>query len=213
MRRALQWGLVCALLGALAQGCAQRAQEPQQPQLLTGEAIAAITARAQLPTAGAQQPDVTIVEYMDYNCPYCRMTAPELGKLLKADPGVQIMFKEWPILGDGSVYAARSAVAANWQGKYLIAHDALIGATRDLDQNADVDAVLSAAGLDLTRLAADRSSHAAEIDALLARSVQETHSNGIQGTPAFLVGRQLISTSLSLSDLQRLVAEARADKR
>jgi protein-disulfide isomerase len=213
MRRALQRGLVCALLGALASGCAQRTQQSQQPQLLAVPAVTAITAHPQLPAAGAQQPDVVIVEYMDYNCPYCRMTAPELHKLLKADPGVQIIFKEWPILGDGSVYAARSAVAASWQGKYLVAHDALIGATRDLDQTADVDAVLSAAGLDLTRLAADRSSHAAEIDALFARSVQETHRNGIQGTPGFLVGRQLITTSLSLPDLQRLVAEARADRR
>jgi protein-disulfide isomerase len=78
--------------------------------------------------------------------------APDLDKLLHADPRVQILFKEWPILGDTSGYAARSALAANWQGKCLIAHNALIGATRDLDRNSDVDAVLRAAGLDLTQL-------------------------------------------------------------
>ncbi len=172
--------------------------------------VAAITAQPLVPGAGAQHPDVVIVEYLDYNCPYCRKTAPELQRLLHADPGVRIHYKEWPIFGGASVYAARSALAAHWQGKFLVAHDALIGARRDLDQDSDVDAVLRAAGLDLGRLAADRKAHATQIDALLERSVRETHALGLQGTPGILVGRQLVSSSLDLAQLKALVARSRA---
>ena len=195
MRRLLS--LLC-ILGALVGAAVLRAQD-----------VAAITAQPQVAAAGAQHPDVVIVEYLDYNCPYCRKTAPELHKLLAADPGVQILYKEWPIFGAGSIYAARSALAASWQGKFLIAHDALIGTTHDLDQESDVDAVLGRAGLDMQRLATDRKTHAAQIDALLARSVRETHALRVQGTPVFLVGRQLVNSSLTVAQLRALVAQAR----
>jgi protein-disulfide isomerase len=207
MRPAALWGLICAMAGALAPVYALQAQQ------LSAQVVAALTAHPPLPGAGASQPDVIIVEYLDYNCPYCRETAPELRQLLRADHGVQILFKEWPILGDGSIYAARSALAANWQGKFLVAHDALIGAKRDLDGPSAVDAILRAAGLDLVLLAADRRSHAAQIDALLARSTAESRALGLQGTPVFLVGRQLVVSSMTLSQLQNLVAKARANKR
>jgi protein-disulfide isomerase len=204
MRRLLALlGAVAALLGPVQALAAQR---------VAPQALDAVMAPSLLPAAGAPHPDVVIVEYFDYNCPYCREMAPELDKLLHADPRVQIVFKEWPILGDTSVYAARAALAANWQGKYLIAHNALIGASRDLDRNSDVDAVLRTAGLDLGRLAADRRVHANEIDALLARSVRETHVLGLQGTPGLLVGRQLVSSSLSLAQLQGLVARSRSGR-
>jgi protein-disulfide isomerase len=209
----LRPGLICLLAAALLQGCAPRTQPSQEPAPVSSQLVAAITAQTQLMSAGARQPDVQIVEYMDYNCPYCRAMAPDLNRLLRADPHLQIVYKEWPILGDTSIYAARSALAASWQGKYLTAHDALIGTTRDLDQSADVDAVLGAAGLDVTRLAADRDRHASEINALLARSEQETQTAGIRGTPALLVGRQLVTRSLSLPELQSLVAGARAGPR
>jgi protein-disulfide isomerase len=213
MRYAVPRGLICLLAAALLQGCAPRTQQSQEPAPVSSQVVAAITSDTQMMSAGARQPDVQIIEYMDYNCPYCRAMVPDLRRLLQADPRLQIVYKEWPILGDTSIYAARSALAASWQGKYLTAHDALIGSTRDLDQTSDVDTVLGAAGLDLTRLAADRDRHASEINALLARSEQETQTAGIKGTPALLVGRQLVTRSLSLPELQSLVAEARADPR
>jgi protein-disulfide isomerase len=213
MRHAVSRGLICLLAAALLQGCAPRAQQSQEPAPVSSQVVAAISADTQLLSAGARQPDVQIVEYMDYNCPYCRAMVPDLHRLLQADSHLQIIYKEWPILGDTSVYAARSALAASWQGKYLTAHDALIGSTRDLDHTSDVDSVLGAAGVDLTRLAVDRDRHASEITALLARSEQETQAAGIKGTPALLVGRQLVTRTLSLSELQSLVTAARADHR
>jgi protein-disulfide isomerase len=199
-------GVVCAMPGILGLTSDLRAAA------LSPETVAAITAQTQVTAAGARQPDVVIVEFLDYNCPYCRKSAPELQKLLHADPRVQIIFKEWPIFGGASVYAARSALAANWQGKFLVAHDALIGAKQDLDQNADVDAVLRAAGLDLKRLDSDRKDHAAWIDALLRRNARETHALGVQGTPVFVIGRQLITSSLTFAQLQGLIARTRVDR-
>jgi protein-disulfide isomerase len=213
MRCVVPLRLIALLAAVLVQGCAPRTEQSQEPQRVSSQLLAAITAQTQMTVAGAQQPDVRIVEYMDYNCSYCRALAPDLHQLLRVDPHLQIVYKDWPILGDTSIYAARSALAASWQGKYLTAHDALIGSTRGLDQTADVDAVLGAAGLDLTRLAADRDRHAQEIDAVLTRSEQETHTAGIKGTPALVVGRQLIARSVSLPELQSLIAEARADQR
>jgi protein-disulfide isomerase len=201
---ALRVGALWALAGMLGLAADLPAQ------MLSPSAVAAITANPPVPGAGAAHPDVVVVEYLDYNCPYCRKSAPELQKLLRVDPGVQIRFNEWPIFGGASIYAARSALAANWQGKFLIAHNALIGSTRDLDQNSDVDAVLRGAGLDLKRLDADRKSHAAWIDAQLARSASETHALGLQGTPVFLIGRQLITSSLTLAQLRGLISQARA---
>ncbi|HTC50844.1 MAG TPA: DsbA family protein [Steroidobacteraceae bacterium] len=199
--------LLCVLTGLLG------GMPVLQAQMVPAQAVAAVTAPPLMPAAGAEHPDVVIVEYMDYNCPYCREMAPDLDKLLHSDPRVQILYKEWPILGDTSIYAARAALAASWQGKYLIAHNALIGASRGLERNSDVDAVLRAAGLDLRRLDADRKAHAGEIDALLARSERETHTLGLQGTPGLLVGRHLLSSAQSLPQLQRLVAQSRSSVR
>ena len=207
MRFAWLMGFVCALAGVLGPTSGLRAQT------LSAQAVGAITAQTQFPRAGAPHADVLIVEYLDYNCPYCRKSAPQLHQLLARDPGVQILYKEWPIFGDVSAYAARSALAANWQGKFLLAHDALIGATHDLDRNSDVDAVLRAAGLDMRRLDADRQTHAAQIDTVLARSARETHALGLQGTPVFLVGTHLITSSLNLGALLQLVARVRTESR
>ncbi len=180
-----------------------------EPRKATAEAVAALAQNPTVPAAGAKDADVTIVEFFDYNCPFCKKTAPELQKLLHTDPKVRILYKEWPIFGDVSEYAARSAVAAHWQGKFLIAHEALIGAPNDLDETSQVDSVLKAAGIDLTQLTRDRSAHAAEITAILARNSKEAASLGFRGTPGFVVGRQLVPLALTLQSLQQLTQSAR----
>ena len=82
------------------------------------------------PALGSASAEITVVEYFDYNCPFCRKLAPAFDALTAADHTVAVIYKEWPIFGGASVYAARSALAANYQGKYLQAHDALISAPR-----------------------------------------------------------------------------------
>jgi protein-disulfide isomerase len=118
------------------------------------------------PVVGAADADVSLVEYFDYNCPYCKKLAPALQALLKADARVALVYKDWPILGDVSAYAARSALAAGFQGKYLLAHDTLMGAAR-LASDSQVDSLLRHAGLNMVQLKADAISHAVVINDLL----------------------------------------------
>jgi len=160
---------------------------------------------------GAPNADVTIVEFLDYNCPYCKKLAPALQSLLAEDHKIAIVYKDWPILGDVSVYAARSALAARWQGKYLSAHDALLNASR-LTQDDQVDATLKRAGIDVNALKKDLTSHAKDIDALLARNDAEAHALHLRGTPGIVIGRQLLPGIVDLNGLKQLVADSRHDQ-
>jgi protein-disulfide isomerase len=157
---------------------------------------------------GIESPDVSVVEYFDYNCPYCRKLAPSIHALVDKDHKVAVVFKEWPIFGGISVYAARSALASQWQGKYLTAHDALISAPR-LSQEAEVDATLQKAGINVAELKRTLAAHGAQIDAILARNNVEAHSLGMRGTPGLLVGRDVCTDIGDLSALQKAVSETR----
>jgi protein-disulfide isomerase len=148
------------------------------------------------------------VEFFDYNCPFCRKLAPSIHALIDKDHEVAVVFKEWPIFGGISVYAARSALAAQWQGKYLTAHDALISAPR-LSLEAQVDETLQKAGINLVELKRTLAAHGAQIDAILARTDAEAHSLGIHGTPGLLVGRNVCTDIGDLAALQNAVAQAR----
>jgi protein-disulfide isomerase len=200
-------GLACALL--LSAAGAQPLQEPPQDlDLITLEGQKEMLANPGTEAVGARQPDVTIVEYFDYNCPYCKTIVPTLRALLAQDPKIALVYKDWPVLGPVSTYAAASALAAGWQGKYLVAHDALISGSR-LAQNDQVDAMLQKAGVNMDTLKKDRISHAKEIAALLARNDAEAHALNLDGTPGLVVGLQLVPGVASLSFLEKLVATAR----
>ena len=157
---------------------------------------------------GAKDPEVTVVEYFDYNCPYCRKLAPSIHALVESDRKVAIVFKEWPIFGGISVYAARCALASQWQGKYLAAHDALISAPR-LSQETEVDDTLRKAGINLSELKKTLAENGANIDATLARNNSEARSLGMRGTPGLLVGRDVSISIGDLAALQAAVTEAR----
>jgi protein-disulfide isomerase len=157
---------------------------------------------------GSGNPDLSVVEYFDYNCPYCRKLAPSIHALIDKDRKVAVVFKEWPIFGGISVYAARSALASQWQGKYLTAHDALISAPR-LSQEAEVDETLQNAGINVVELKRTLATHGAQIDAILARNNAEAHSLGMRGTPGLLVGRDVSTDIGDLTALQNAVREAR----
>jgi protein-disulfide isomerase len=200
MARILLSALACALLlgVAPAQGILEVTPDGQK-QMLTKPGTDPV---------GARNPDVVIVEYFDYNCPYCKTLVPALQALLAQDPKVAIVYKDWPILGDVSVYAASSALAAGWQGKYLVAHDALIGGSR-LAKNEQVDAILRSAGVNMDTLKKDRTRHTKEIEALLARNDQEAHALTLDGTPGLVVGLQLVPGVTDLRMLKQLVADSR----
>jgi protein-disulfide isomerase len=180
----------------------------QTPSLISLEAQKRIIDAPGVPVLGATSPDVVVVEYFDFNCPFCRKLASSFRALLKTDPKVAVVYKDWPIFGGVSVYAARCALAAQWQGQYEKAHDALISAPR-LSQNEQVDETLLHAGIDIGRIHRDLQQHGAEIEARLARNSNEARALGIRGTPGILVARQTISNIADLADLQAAVSNAR----
>jgi len=200
--------ILLVLAGVLLMGAAPS----QDVALITRAGQKQMLANPGTETVGARKPDVTIVEYFDYNCPYCKKLVPTLQALLAQDPKIAVLYKEWPILGDVSVYAASSALAAGWQGKYLAAHDALISGPR-LAQDDQVDGILQGAGVNMDTLKKDRTAHAREIAALLARNDEEAKALTLQGTPGLVVGRQLLRGIAFLSTLQQVVANSRHDKK
>jgi protein-disulfide isomerase len=198
--RLLALGTLSALLGSGAiAATASVIPLNQQNVILKDPGTAAL---------GAKDPEVTVVEYFDYNCPYCRKLAPSIHALVEGDHKVAVVFKEWPIFGGISVYAARCALASQWQGKYLAAHDALISAPR-LEQETEVDETLRKAGINLSELKKTLAENGAKIDAILARNSSEAHSLGMRGTPGLLVGRDVSINIGDLATLQAAVTEAR----
>lgn len=199
--------LLCAAPAAMAQ---------QAPTSLDSEAaptLEQVMNDPEMPFVGSKTADVTIAEFMDYNCPYCRKSHPALKKLMATDPGVRVLYKEWPIFGPVSEYAARLALLAKWQGKYARAHDALMTAPRRFTAKEEVRDVLRAAGLDLKKLDEDAARYNDKITRLLARNNLQAEMIGLQGTPAWIVGPFIVPGGLDFAQLQEAVAEARKKDR
>jgi len=194
-------------------GCALLlgAASAKDVQIITRAGQNQMLAKPGTDAVGARNPDVTIVEYFDYNCGYCKRLVPALHALLAQDHKIAILYKDWPILGAVSMYAAASALAAEWQGKYVLAHDALMNGPR-LANNAQVDATLQTAGVNMDALKRDRASHAREIAALLERNDEEAHALSFTGTPGLVVGRQLWPGTADVGYLKQLVANSRHGK-
>ncbi len=148
----------------------------------------------------------SLSNFFDYNCPYCKRAAADVKALLAADENVRVVYREWPILGEGSVFAARAALAARAQGKYEDMHWALM----DMRGRADEASILAAArsvGLDLDQLVADMNS--AEVQSHIETSSLLAQSLGFTGTPAFVIGDALVPGAVPLSDLQEYLQAAR----
>jgi protein-disulfide isomerase len=158
------------------------------------------------PVIGNGGADVTIVEFFDYTCPYCKAVEPRLEALLKADPKIKLVLKEFPILAPQSLVASRAALAATAQGKYPQYHDAMMRFEGRLTE-ADIFDMAKAAGLDLARLKRDMNAPWISDQIIAVFNL----ARGIRGfqTPIFIVnGKQLGSESAAI-DFRREVALAR----
>lgn len=193
------------LIGCLALAPAARAQLME----LDPAGVAEVVGDPATPFAGQPGADVTVVEYLDFNCPYCRKAAVTLGQLIAADPKVRILYKDWPIFGGISVYAARAALAARWQGRYIAAHDILIDTPARLASEDQVRQRLAFAGVDLAQLDRDMATHKEAIDAILARNAAEARALGFSGTPGIIVGAFIVPGAVGLGDMRTLVGAAR----
>lgn len=183
-----------------AQAAAQTALLQQQRALLEDDANA--------PFVGPADADAVVVEFFDYNCPYCKRAAAQVKTLLEQDEAVKVVYREWPILGEGSVFAARAALAARAQGKYEDMHWALME-MRGRAEEASVMAAARNAGLDIDQLRADMDS--AEVDAHIETTRMLAQGLGFTGTPAFVIGDALIPGAVALEDLQGYIATVRGE--
>ena len=141
------------------------------------------------PVLGNPDGDVTVVEFFDYNCPYCRRAMAEVEGLVEDDENVRLVYREWPILGEGSVFAARAALASREQGKYEEFHLALMG-MQGRAEEASVMRIAEEIGLDVEKLRADMA--APEVDEHIATSRRLTQALGFNGTPSFVIGDNLV---------------------
>ena len=183
-------------------------QQREQERAASG----ANTVRLQLesdpnaPNLGNPEGDVTVVEFFDYNCPYCRSAGQTLQALLAADANVRLIYREWPILGEDSVIAARSALAAREQGKYEAFHWALMNGEGRVTE-AVIFKVARDLGMDVAKLEADMVSPAVEAHIALSNALAQ--QLGFTGSPAFIVGDKTAPGMLSFDEITRLVADAR----
>lgn len=159
------------------------------------------------PVGGNPRGDVTIVAFLDYNCPYCKASAPALARIVREDGKIRLVYKDWPVIAETSVYAAQLALAAAYQGRYQQAHDALM-ATKGRLSREQISAAIKGAGIDLDRLQADLDANRDKIAALLRRTMAQADSLGLQGTPTYLVGPFRTST-LDYAGFKQAVSDAR----
>jgi protein-disulfide isomerase len=158
------------------------------------------------PVGGNPKGDVSLVEFFDYRCPYCKQVEPALEVLLGQDKQLRFVYKEFPVLGADSITASRAALAARKQGKYDVLHRALMGMKGQFDETT-VLKVAQSAGLDSERLKRDMA--APEIDRALKANVALAEALDIRGTPAFVVGDEIVPGAIDLGTLKALIAAAR----
>jgi len=163
------------------------------------------------PVFGNPAGDITIVEWFDFNCPYCRKMEPELRQVVQDDGKVRLVMKDWPILGPVSVVASRMALASKYQDKYDKAHDTLIGVSSRLTEPRIYE-LLAGAGVDVDRAKKDLAANSKAIDAMLARNNETAEGLGFRGTPAFIVGKFRVPGALTMEEFEQVIADARKAK-
>jgi protein-disulfide isomerase len=161
------------------------------------------------PTAGNPNGNVTLVEFFDYRCPYCKQVEPSLEKLLGEDHQLRFVYKEFPVLGPDSELAAHVALAAKRQGKYAAFHRAMMAATGHIDEEV-IYKVAASVGLDTDRLKQDIKSP--DIEKELKSNIDLGNVLDIDGTPGFVVGDQIVPGAVSLDGLREMIATARGAK-
>jgi protein-disulfide isomerase len=187
----------------------QRAAEAENLKRTLAERSEEILNDPAAPTGGNPAGDVTVVEFFDYNCPYCRRVAPTVTELEEADPDLRLVYKEFPILGPGSQFAARAALASRSQGKYGPFHNALMQATEQVTEESVME-IAREVGLDIEQLRAEMQDPA--IQAAIARNLHLADALGITGTPSFIIGDEVVPGAVDLRTLQSLIARARREK-
>lgn len=204
-RRKLIAAIAAGTAAALLPSGEARAQDVPEPN------EAAVLRDPDVGVAGNANGDIAIVEWFDYNCPYCRKLQPDLQQIVHDDGKVRWLLKEWPILGPESVTASRMALACKYQDKYLQVHDALLGANSRLT-DARIDEILAGVGVDVDRAKRDLAANGKAINALLVRNDQQARGLNFRGTPSFIVGKFRVPGVLTVAQFEQVIADARKAK-
>jgi protein-disulfide isomerase len=162
---------------------------------------------------GNRDGDVTFVEFFDYNCGYCKRAMTDMLDLMKSDPKLKVVLKEFPVLSQGSVEAAQVAVAVRMQDaggkKYLDFHQKLLGGRGQADK-ARAIAAAKEAGLDIARLEKDLASP--EVRATIEENFKLAESMGMNGTPSYVIGKQVVIGAVGFDSLKEKIGVARCGK-
>lgn len=150
---------------------------------------------------GSAKPDVTLVEFYDYACPYCKASNPAIERLISEDPGLRVVYRELPILGEESVAAARLSLAASKAGRFTQFHDSLWEAGRPAPQT--LATASHAAGMPAKAV------DSPDIEAELKKNFQLASALGATGTPLFVIGNRVINSAVSYEELKKAIADAR----
>jgi protein-disulfide isomerase len=191
------------------------ADDSQKQEAAAHAAISAagaeLTAKSSDPVAGNPSGDVTIVEFFDVRCPYCKRLEPTMDKLLKQDHGVRLVYKDLPILGPASVLGTKALLAAQLQetkvpGAYIKLREALMLGGGDVNKET-IHAAAQRLGLDWERLQKDMDS--ADVQTRIDANLKLAHELGIEGTPAMVIGKDLVPGAVDFAELDDAVKKAR----
>jgi protein-disulfide isomerase len=184
----------------------QAEQQAERQRLALLESRDELVADPATPVAGNPDGDVTLVEFFDYRCGYCRRVVSSVQALLDQDDGLRVVFKELPVLGEDSVRAARAALASQKQDAYMPFHFALMRAD-DLSEQG-IMKIADRLGMDTERLRADMA--APEVDQAIEANYQLANLLGIEGTPAFVIGDELVPGAIDRTRMEALIRDARS---
>lgn len=198
---------LAAGVGALAASALTgMAQSPDRPNPMPDELRTSLERDPTSPVLGNRDGDITLTEFFDYNCPHCRSVVGRIPELIAADPQLRIAYREWPVFGEGSEFAATAALASLEQGKYWELHHALL----TMNGRAEEASVMRTArriGLDEARLRRDM--QADHIANHLSLSGMLADHMGLMGTPTFICGDEAVFGDMSLTELRALIARGR----
>ncbi len=157
------------------------------------------------PVSGNPNGEITLVEFYDYRCGFCKRTASAVTELQKQDPRVRVVYKDFPILGEASELAAKAALASKAQGKHQIFHEALLASHAEMAKD-EILKIAGEVGLDVKRLESDMAKP--EWQTVIDRNRALAKALGISGTPGFIVGTELVPGALDVNGLKALIARA-----
>lgn len=198
--------LVLASAAACGIAAALPASAADRPNPMPEELRKALERDPTAPVLGNPAGDITLSVFFDYNCPHCRKMAAPIGGLISSDPQLRVVYREWPVFGEGSEFAARASLASLDTGKYWQFHTALLS-MKGRAEEASVMRVARQTGLDPDALR--RGMGAENVTRHIGLSFQLAEHMGLMGTPTFIAGDEAVFGEQSRADLAALVARGR----